>query len=482
MFWRGVLGYLPVNIVQGVIGLLTIVAFTRLLSPGDYGVFALAASTMVLSHTALFTWIEAAMARFQVQARERGETPDHLATLFRAWALFGLLFPLLAVCAVNLAPLGGEMKLAVSAGLAAIPFRSLVILVLQRRRADGEVGSAAALDIVQSIGGFGIGVALAGLGLGGAAPMIGMAAISALSAAVVLPRELAGLKGGHWQTPRIKGYAAYGLPIALSLILSLVIASTDRFVLAAFEGEATVGAYHAGYSLANRTLDVMFVWLGMAGGPAMVAALERGGQAALIRAAREQISFMVLLTLPAAIGLALVSAPLAQLLIGPALAADAGRVTPWIALGGFFSGITTYYFHEAFTLGRCTGLLMAAMVLPAGLNLGLNLILVPRFGIDGAMWATTASYLAGAVASWALGRRVTALPLPLDTIGRALLACVPMVLIVLSLPDLGGLPELALKASLGAAAYGVTAWLLNAGGLRVQGLNLLRSFRARPAA
>jgi hypothetical protein len=98
------------------------------------------------------------------------------------------------------------------------------------------------------------------------------------------------------------------------------------------------------------------------------------------------------------------------------------------------------------------------------------------------MWATTASYLAGAVASWALGRRVTALPLPLDTLGRVLLACVPMVLVVISLPDLGGLPELALKASMGAAAYGLTAWLLNAGGLRVQGLNLLRSFRARPAA
>ena len=33
MFWRGVLGYLPVNIVQGVVGLLTIVVFTRLLTP-----------------------------------------------------------------------------------------------------------------------------------------------------------------------------------------------------------------------------------------------------------------------------------------------------------------------------------------------------------------------------------------------------------------------------------------------------------------
>jgi O-antigen/teichoic acid export membrane protein len=33
MFWRGVLGYLPVNVVQGVVGLLTIVLFTRVLTP-----------------------------------------------------------------------------------------------------------------------------------------------------------------------------------------------------------------------------------------------------------------------------------------------------------------------------------------------------------------------------------------------------------------------------------------------------------------
>ena len=44
MFWRGVLGYLPVNIVQGVVGMLSIVVFTRVLSPQDYGVYALAFS------------------------------------------------------------------------------------------------------------------------------------------------------------------------------------------------------------------------------------------------------------------------------------------------------------------------------------------------------------------------------------------------------------------------------------------------------
>ena len=38
MFWRGVIGYLPVHIVQGVVGLLTIVTFTRLLTQGTLSI------------------------------------------------------------------------------------------------------------------------------------------------------------------------------------------------------------------------------------------------------------------------------------------------------------------------------------------------------------------------------------------------------------------------------------------------------------
>ena len=60
MFWRGVVGYLPVNIVQGVTGLLRLVVFTRLLPPAQYGVYALAFSVMSLVYTLTFTWLEAA--------------------------------------------------------------------------------------------------------------------------------------------------------------------------------------------------------------------------------------------------------------------------------------------------------------------------------------------------------------------------------------------------------------------------------------
>jgi hypothetical protein len=145
------------------------------------------------------------------------------------------------------------------------------------------------------------------IGFGGGGPLMGMAVVALLCLAFTLRRELTMMAGGQTDRARLREYAGYGLPVALSLILALVISSTDRFLLAAFLDEEAVGVYHAGYSLANRTLDVMFIWLGMAGGPAMVQALERGGRTALAETAREQSSFMVLLTLPAAVGVALVA-------------------------------------------------------------------------------------------------------------------------------------------------------------------------------
>ena len=96
MFWRGVIGYLPVNIVQGVVGLLTIVVFTRVLSPSDYGAYALAFSAMSLAHTLVFTWLEAAMARFYAAEAQGQRLPDHFATLYRTYGLLAAAFALIS--------------------------------------------------------------------------------------------------------------------------------------------------------------------------------------------------------------------------------------------------------------------------------------------------------------------------------------------------------------------------------------------------
>lgn len=481
MFWKGVLGYLPVNIVQGVVGLLSIVVFTRVLSPQDYGVYALAFSVMSLVHTAVFLWLEAAMARFYAPEAEAGRLPGHFRTLYGAFALLAAGFPAVAALLLWLWPAPGPLKFAVGAGLATILVRSLAKLVQERRRAAGDVRAAALLDVAMTAGGFAVGAGLAAAGFGGASPLVGLGAAAAVCLVFALPTELKQARGGRFEAARARSYAAYGIPVSLSLILSLALATTDRFLLAAYLNETSVGVYHAGYSLANRTLDVMFIWLGMAGGPAAIAALERGGHAALRETAREQAGFMIALALPAAVGLALVARPLADVMVGERLRAGAAEVTPWIAASAFFAGVTTYYFHTAFTLARRTGLLLAAMAVPAATNVALCLLLIPRYGLPGALWATVASYAVGAVASFGLGRRALALPAPWETLARAGLASALMALAVRLVPASGGLAELAAKAAVGVAAYAGLAWLLDLCGARTRSARLVRALQARSA-
>jgi O-antigen/teichoic acid export membrane protein len=482
MFWKGVWGYLPANIVQGVVGFLTIVLFTRLLSPEDFGRYALAFSVMTLAHVAVFSWLEAAMARFWAAETPGPGMAGHFASLYRA--AFGLsgLFVVVAAIALWLWPADPLFKVALAAGLAGAPARCLMKLGQERFRAAGEVRKAAGLDMAVAIGGLVIGVGFALAGWGGAAPLLGLGLAPLAALPFVLPGELRQARGARFEPARVKTYAKYGYPIAMSLALTVVLASTDRFLLATFLDEAAVGAYHAGYSIANRTLDVLFLWLGSAGQPALVMALERGGAERLKTAAREQLSTFLLIGLPAAAGVALVAVPLSEVLIGEDLRGAAASITPWIALSALLYGLTAYYFGQAFTLGRKTKHLLVAMAIPAGANVILNLILVPRFGVMGAAWATAASFGLGLIATQAIGRRVLALPIPWESLIRCAIATGIMALAVSALPPIGGLAELILDAAVGGLVYATAALILNAAGVRDVALRLLERFKARRAA
>ncbi len=465
MFWRGVWGYLPANIVSGVTGFLGLFLFTRLLHADEYGQYALAFAVMTLSHVAVFTWLEAGMARFW--AAERGpDLTDHFHSLYRATLILSAVFVPVAGLLILALPVEAGLKAALAAGVPGAPLRCLGKLAQEHFRAAGKVGRAATVDIATAVGGLALGIGFALAGTGGAAPMLGLSLAPLLILPFVLPGEWRLGRGGTYRRERLARYASYGFPIAASLALALVLTSTDRFLLALFLDDAAVGAYHAAYSLSNRTLDVLFIWLGSAGGPALVMALERGGRARLDEAAREQASLFLFLALPAAVGLALTAHPLAELMIGKELRAATASVTPLIALSALMAGLTTYYFGQAFTLGRNTRALFLTMAIPAGANVMLNLVLIPVLGLTGAALATALSYSLGLAAAILIGRRVLPLPAPWPALLRCGVATAVMAAVVLVMPSPGGLPELLLKAGVGTLVYGLVAVALDAAGVR----------------
>ncbi len=467
MFFKGLWGYLPANILQGIIGFATLMVFTRFLTPEAYGQYALAFGLSSLVYTLVFTWMEAAMARFYIaESRDEDEAPALYGTVYRSFAAVAAAFAVVATIVLLVWPSAGSLKTAIALALTTLIPRSLIRLVQEQRRAEGRVGAASIVDMIQTAGGFGLGVACAVIGIGGASPIVGTGLIAALTLPFVVREDWGRAVRGRFDAGRAKSYARYGFPLALSLVLTLALYTADRFLIAGFLNEAQAGAYHAGYSLASRILDVLFIWFGAAGTPAMVQALEAGGEGALKVAARQQLTTMAFVLFPAVGGLVMVAPALGEIVIGEALREPALSVTPLISLGALFSGLNTYYFLQAFTLAKKTRLLVVAMAVPAVANIALNLALIPPFGLIGAAWATALSFGIGLAASWGLGRAALPLPVAATELFMTAASAIFMMAVVSLLPNYGGVVELAAKAATGAAVYAVLAWLLDLNGIR----------------
>ncbi|MCR6660713.1 MAG: lipopolysaccharide biosynthesis protein [Asticcacaulis sp.] len=485
MFSKGLWGYLPANILQGLIGFATLMVFTRLLSPEDYGRYALTFGISSLAQTLCFTWIEAAMARFYpAESRSNPEAPELYGTVYRLFAVVTIVFALACALGLWLWPVSGDadqsLKMAMGLGLGCVVFRSLIKLVQEQRRSEGRVGAASMLDMIQTAGGFGLGILCATAGLGGASPVVGGGLIALMCLPFVAREDWGRALKGRFSAERARGYAHYGFPVSASLILTLALYTVDRFLIAHFLNEAEAGAYHAGFSLASRILDVLFIWFGAAGGPAMVHALEHGGITELKANARHQIRTMAFVLFPAVGGLIMVAPALGTLLIGEGLRADALSVTPLISLGALFSGLGTYYFLQAFTLARKTRLLVVAMAVPAVSNIVLNLTLIPLMGLMGAALASCLSFTLGLIAAWGLGLKTLALPVPVLDLGKTLASVAIMMAAVALVPDTGlAIIDLVLKGLAGVVVYGALAWALNLNDIREPALKVIGRLRAK---
>ncbi|MEQ9314287.1 MAG: lipopolysaccharide biosynthesis protein [Henriciella sp.] len=466
-FARHLAGYLPVNLASVLASFGGIYVFTRLLGADEYGRYALMFSVMALIHTAALAPAEAAAYRFTATADAKGETADHFATV-RGLMLRSLFASALLMALLTLIVSGMPDYLRLLPWIAVLlPLSTIVQTTLEAHKASQRVSRYALVASFKFVGSFLIGALIAWqTGAGAAAPFIGLTVAAALLCIAELPWLLAQGQGGTSDADRRRTYLAYGLPIAAALCLDLMLSAADRLLIALFMGEASVGEYAAGYGVADKTVLLLCAWAAMAGSPLVMAAYERGGKDAAAGEARSLISFILLLGLPAAAGLALVARPLAEAMIGEELRAGAAQIIPWIAFAGLMNGLLIHYFSEAFQLAKKTGERALLMAVPVIVNIAANLILIPRFGLIGAVGATVAAYAIGILLLGLRGRRYVALPLPLIDVGRIALACLAMWPVTLLVPQFGSWMELFAKAIAGGLTYIAVAWLLDAGGAR----------------
>jgi len=466
---RHLAGYLPVNLASGLASFGAVYVFTRVMGAEEYGIYALMLWAMAMIHTLSLTWVEAAAYRFTAEAEETGDLTGHYRTAVQLTTK--ALVPALALAGLLWIFLRDQPRYAATLPwiAALLPLNSVVQIALQAHKAGLRVGRYAFTETFRLLMGFALGALIAiYLGYGAAAPFMGMV----LAAGLMALREgswlIGAAKGGTVRAGRQAQWVGYGLPVAAALVLDLVVSGIDRPMIAALmtNGEAAVGAYAAGYGVADKTVLLLCAWAAMAGSPLIMAAYERGGREGAAIEAYGLIRTLLFIGVPAAAGIALVARPLGEAMIGEAVREQAITIIPWIAAGGLLNGLLIHYFAEAFQLVKRPMERVLLMLVPAGVNVVLNFLLIPQMGLMGAVTATLICYAVGVCLLVLAGRRHVALPLPLMEAARIGLAAAAMWPVIALLPDWGGWPELILKAGAGAAVYGAAALALDAGGAR----------------
>ena len=471
MLLRHSLLYLIARGLPGVIGFFTLAVYTRLLPPELYGHYALVLAGVNLANAVLFQWLRLGLLRF---LPAYGDQPAPLlATLLMGYVVtagIGLAFGGLAFA---LAPDPAWRRLV----LLALPLLwvqgwfQLNLYHMQSQLAPTRYGVLMlAKAVLALIGGTGLIL----LGFGAAGPLL------ALIVAMLVPSLLfarTAWQGLGWPRPApglVRELLAYGLPLTATLALNFVISSSDRFLVAWFLGTEAAGTYAAGYDLGWVFVASVMMVVNLAGFPLVIRTMEAAGPAATQVQLRQYGLLLLVVALPAVIPVMMLAPNLARVVLGAPFRAEGARLLPLIALAALFAGARLYYANLAFQLSRKTLGQVWVSLAAALLNLALNLVWIPRFGLVGAAWATLLAYGFSLILAWWIGRRVFPTPMLSADALKPLGAAVVMALALWPCRAWVGPLALAAQVGLGLIAYTLALGLLDLASGRSHLLRLLR--------
>lgn len=216
------------------------------------------------------------------------------------------------------------------------------------------------------------------------------------------------------------------LPFGLTSLALTFNFNVDTVILGLFHSDGQVGFYNAAYRLIFNGVSVVGGFLAVMT-PSLAREFVRDSER-VQRWVATSLHWMMLFSIPAATGLALLAPRIIVLLYGadyaesaPALAILAWDI-PLLLLNAFFGNVTA-----AVGLERPAARIYLGS---AGLNLALNLAFIPSFGIIAASWVTVATDVISAVIFVILLHRNMALGQALTHLPRAGLATLVMALVV----------------------------------------------------
>jgi len=439
------------TVLNRLAGFFLLPLYTRVLTPDDLGALWVLGALATFGVTLLGMGMNSAVFRFYIgadDARKASVVATATTCLaIPAAALLGLLWIGRADAARLLTD---SIAYVPHLGVAMIGIFLEVILIVPLAVLRAE--KQAARYAVVSVGRFLITLVLGAwfvLGLDlGALGVLGSTSAASLLATITLIPVLA-RRWGALELDLGRGLIRFGVPLILSTLAATVIASSDLWLLKHFRTLEEVGRYGTASRVA-RILQIAVSSPFVLAWPAMMWSVAKHPDAH--RTYARVLTYAVTAMLLAASGMSIFRHEILGL-FAPDTFEELPALLPWLAFG-FVPSVATLVFNTGASLESRTGFIawgtMAAMVV----NVGLNVVLLPTYGMYAAAVTTFVAYVVMATLAAAFCARVHPIAWEWGRMVRATVLVGGLTLVSLGLTDdvdglTGGLVH--------AAAFGVVA-------------------------
>ncbi len=376
------------------------------LTPTDYGVLAILNTAMSLIGG--ITQLGLSSAFFRAYNYDYPEQRDRRAVIATTTTLLCLISLLAMFASIFLAPqlaqlLLGSERYALDVSLAGgvILLQNLTVPGLAWQRAENRPFLYSLLSLSNLLGTLLATLLLVGIWRGGVigaiiANGLGYACIVLCTLPIIFFR-----KGIKIRLDIMRNMLAFGVPLVLSFVSYWILQLSDRYLLSLFTSLAQTGRYTVAYTLGSAISAVVIGPFTLAWPTTMFSIAKREDAAEVFQRIFRWMSLFLLL---AAFGLALAGVFLLDLLF-PRTYDSAAPVIPIVAISIVFYGMY-YIFSIGINIKRKTWLASIYIGVAALLNIALNLVLIPSYGIIGAAASTFLAYAVLAMLAYLVNQKM----------------------------------------------------------------------------
>ena len=447
------------NVLINLSAFLLVPLLTKTLGVHDFGIWTQVNVTIGLIATFAGLGLPYAIVRFLAARKSREEIQKEFYSVFCMVLISALVFSsLLIIFSSFLANVffNGATQVVIITGL--IIFVWLLDSVyLNIFPAFGQMRKYSVLAVAEAFGRVGLiaFLVLKGYGLFSAVLSILIIRTILLFILAYLVKTQIGIAKPRFYKAR--EYLNFSIPTVPANVTGWVVASSDRYVISFFLGVTAVGIYSAAYILGN----IPYMLSGLLSF-VLLPTVSRLYDENKINEVKTYLSYtlkyFLALTIPFIFGTAILGKQVLSLFSTLEIAAQGHYVVSIVALSTLFLGVYNVIAH-ILILVKKTKIIGAVWIISASVNLGLNILIVPRLGVLGAAITTLVSYLLALGIVTYFSFREFRFNIELGFITKSLVASAVMSIVIWLIAPQSTLATM-LTIAVGVFVYGLTLLLL----------------------